>query len=445
MDATANESARSARFTRRSFLKGAAASAAGVAAIAALGPGSVARAIAPPLTVTRVEASDGQALFVERVAGRHSSDPNTWRPTGHLFVRNNGGGAVTLSSITIFYGGGSAPAPVMVGASQSIAAGKTAVIAIPEHRLLPYPLPATVTFRLTCVGFADPAWASFPLAHMNHHTPDGALPFPMRSSETKNLGNGQQVYLATGNNHGFNSNHGNTREQRFAYDFVARRWTGSQWSSIAPGTDGTLPEHYLIWGQPVYAVANAKIVAGWRNRPDDAIDVDTSPGGNGFWMQLTGGDGQTATFALYAHLMHGSIPPELVPVEGGPGPYVTKGQFLGLVGKSGTKKPHLHFHIQRGIADYVANPAATGEGLPIRFGVMDVLGREHYNPQVPGVGWKYAVLSGIGEDCLVQAEAPAWVGPIQTTGMALPNPSLTAVQDPGNLMEIPQGQQPTRR
>src|SRR5690606_7639353 len=165
------------------------------------------------------------------------------------------------------------------------------------------------------------------------------------------------VYLATGGNHGFDSNHGKTRSQRFAYDFHARRWTGDGWSTVKEGTDGTEPEDYLIWGQPVYAVANAKIVAAWRDRTDDAIGVDTSPGGNGFWMRVTGGDGQTAQYVLYAHLMQGSIPPELVPVEGGPGPNVTKGQFLGLVGKSGTKKPHLHFHLQRGRSKYVDNPA----------------------------------------------------------------------------------------
>ncbi|MGH2611298.1 MAG: M23 family metallopeptidase, partial [Tepidiformaceae bacterium] len=313
---------------------------------------------------------------------------------------------------------------------KSIGPGDTGVVAVPEPRLLSYPLPDTITLKVACYGFNETVDATFPLSHMSHHTPDGTLPFPMRASDCAS-----GVYLATGTNHGFGSAHGNTRQQRFAYDFHARRWNGSKLSRLKDQTDGTKPEDYLIWGQPLYAVANAKIVAAWRDRPDDGIGVDTSPGGNGFWMQLTGGDGETATFALYAHLMQGSIPEELVPVEGGPGPYVTKGQYLGLVGKSGTKEPHLHFHIQRGMSKYVPDPVESGEGLPIRFTDVEAIGFEHFDDADPDAGWKQAFASGIGENCLVKAEAPEWVGPIETTGMGQPHGGLASTNwnDPGFL------------
>jgi hypothetical protein len=399
--------------SRRALLRGAAVGAAATATVVAFGPGTIARAAVPPITIEKVEASNGQDLFVERVTGRNGGELNAWRPTSHVYVRNNGASTIEVNSIGISYQGGSSPSNWWQATPKTINPGSTGIIAVPEPRLLAYPLPDTITLQVVCDGYNQAQSATFPLAHMSHHTPDGTLPFPMRASDCAS-----GVYLATGTNHGFGSAHGNTREQRFAYDFHARRWNGNKLSRVKTGTDGSKPEDYLIWGQPVYAVANAKIVAAWRNRTDDGIGEDTSPGGNGFWMQLTGGDAETATFALYAHLMQGSIPEELVPVEGGPGPNVTKGQFLGLVGKSGTGEPHLHFHIQRGIAKYVSDPADTGEGLPIRFTELEAIGFEHFDAADPDVGWKHAVASGIGENCLVNAEAPEWVGPIETTGMA---------------------------
>lgn len=415
--------------SRRSLLRGAAVGAAGAAAVLAFGPGSKVRAAVPPITIEKVEASNGQDLFVERVAARYSGELDVWRPTSHVYVRNNGASTIEVTGVTISYQGGSDPIDLSPGIlPKSIAPGDTGVVAVPEPRLLPYPLPETITIGVACYGYNETVEATFPLAHMSHHTPDGTLPFPMRASDC-----GTGVYLATGTNHGFGSAHGNARTQRFAYDFHARRWDGNKLTHLKDQKDGSKPEDYLIWGQPVYAVANAKIVAAWRNRPDDGINEDTSPGGNGFWMQLTGGDGETATFALYAHMMQDTIPEELVPVEGGPGPYVTKGQYLGLVGKSGTNKPHLHFHIQRGISKYVSDPADSGEGLPIRFTELETIGFEHFDDANPSLGWKHAVASGIGENCLVNAEAPDWIGPIETTGMAQPHGGLitTHWNDPG--------------
>lgn len=430
---TTRTSALATRMSRRSLLRGAAIGAGGAAALATFGAGSPVHAAAPPATISRFEASNGTTLFVEPVAGRQSGDNNAWRPTGHIYVRNDSAQVLNVVSTAITYQGGSAPTGRWVATPANINPGKEAIISIPEDRLLPFPIPETITFQVECAGYNSPVVAVVPLGLMSHHTADHVLPFPMKSSECA-----PGVFLATGTNHGYGSNHGGTREQRFAYDFHARRWNGSGWSTIKAGTDGSQPEDYLIWGQPVYAVANAQIVAGYRNFPDDPIDVDTSPGGNSLWLRMTAGDGSTAQYALYAHLQQGSIPPELVPVEGGPGPMVTKGQFLGLVGKSGTKKPHLHFHIQRGISKYMPN-ATVGSGLPIRFPVLETLGFEHFDPDAPGSGWKNAVATGIGESCLVNGEAPAWVGPVKTTGIARPGGGYAIdTNDPGLIQVQPQ-------
>jgi murein DD-endopeptidase MepM/ murein hydrolase activator NlpD len=118
---------------------------------------------------------------------------------------------------------------------------------------------------------------------------------------------------------------------------------------------------------------------------------------------------------LYAHLMKESIPAELVPVEGGPGPVVTKGQFLGLIGKSGTNKPHLHFHIQRGISKHLAG-AAEGNDQGVPFSFENVWLREWSGYDLDedtGSGWHLCDGVGIGESMLVYPSGPEYVGPIK--------------------------------
>jgi hypothetical protein len=344
------------------------------------------------------------------VAGRLLGDPDRWRPTGHVYVTNTGTTTLDAIMVVVTYGGPGAPVGAADSIDVSIAPGKTKAIVIPEHRLLSFPIAQTITATVYFGQAVPYAVATRDLVEYQHNNAPGTLPFPCKYSDLED-----NEYFATGTNHGYGSNHGNTASQRFAYDIHARRWTGSSWSSLHPETDGSLPEDYLCWGKPVYAVANAKILAGYRLREDGAIDEDLSPGGNGFWMQLDDPDPVNGHFMLYAHLMKESIPEELVPVEGGPGPVVTKGQFLGLIGKSGTKKPHLHFHIQRGISKYVAGAVeGNDQGVPFSFENVWLREWSGYDPdEDTGSGWHLCDGVGIGENMLVYPTGPEYAGPIQ--------------------------------
>jgi hypothetical protein len=110
------------------------------------------------------------------------------------------------------------------------------------------------------------------------------------------------------------------------------------------------PASYVIYGKPVYAVAEARVVAavdGLPDTPPGALPVGIpleQADGNHVVLDL--GDGR---YALYAHLKPGSV---LVHE----GERVRRGQVLGLVGTSGnSSEPHLHFHVTDGPSPLASN------------------------------------------------------------------------------------------
>ncbi len=116
------------------------------------------------------------------------------------------------------------------------------------------------------------------------------------------------------------------------------------------------PASYIIYGNPVYAVADARVAAavdGLPNSPPGQLpamlpieQVD----GNHVVLDL--GHGR---YALYAHLQPGTVRVHA-------GETVRRGHLLGLVGTSGnSSEPHLHFQLM----DHPSALAANG--LPYRL------------------------------------------------------------------------------
>jgi hypothetical protein len=136
--------------------------------------------------------------------------------------------------------------------------------------------------------------------------------------------------------------------QRFAIDWeqlddLGRIYVG----------DPTHPASYVIYGKPVYAVADGRVVAAVDDLPDSpigALPADIAfaqADGNHVVLDLGG-----HRFALYAHLAPGSVAVRA-------GERVRRGQVLGRVGTSGnSSEPHLHFQVTDG-----ASPLASN-GLP---------------------------------------------------------------------------------
>jgi peptidase M23-like protein len=122
--------------------------------------------------------------------------------------------------------------------------------------------------------------------------------------------------------------------QRFAIDWEQLDARGRIYRGDAKSVHS-----YVIYGEPVYAVADAQVVEasdGMEDSPPGALpnlSVDQADG-NHVILSLGGG-----RFALYAHLQ-----PHSVKVRRQQS--VRRGQLLGLVGTSGnSSEPHLHFQV----------------------------------------------------------------------------------------------------
>lgn len=135
--------------------------------------------------------------------------------------------------------------------------------------------------------------------------------------------------------------------QRFAVDFI-------RIDNLGRGAAGDLTrnESFFTFGEPVYAVADARVVR-TRNDLPDIPPLNEPPGsafttettlGNNIGLKLRGGQ-----YALYAHLKRGSIRVR-------PGQRVRRGQMLGRVGNSGqTGGSHLHFQLNDGASPVASN------------------------------------------------------------------------------------------
>jgi len=185
--------------------------------------------------------------------------------------------------------------------------------------------------------------------------------------------------------------------QRLGYDLTTIRFDeeSGAWTRFRHkiGAGGAKNADWLVYGQPVYAIADAEITNCWRNAPENPPNGKHHPGvaarkipksGNSVMTTLSTGDR-----VLYAHFMPGTIPEYLCPIEAEfmdlPNGLNTvlpeeqrspihRGQFLGRVGNSGQSSgPHLHVHIQD-------SSNTKPVGIPFEF--LRVYGLKD-NPTVP--------------------------------------------------------------
>lgn len=121
---------------------------------------------------------------------------------------------------------------------------------------------------------------------------------------------------------------------------------------------------YAIFGQPVFAVADALVVSAIDGQPEQTpgkypsnIPLDAADG-NSIILDL--GEGR---YALYAHLQPGSIKVRV-------GQKVSLGQVIGLVGDTGNSVvPHLHFQVMDAPLSLASN------GLPYEINDFEVTGK----------------------------------------------------------------------
>ena len=146
--------------------------------------------------------------------------------------------------------------------------------------------------------------------------------------------------------------------QRFAIDFNQLD-AENRFSTGDPARN----ESYPTYGQPVFAVANATVVAA-VDQYEDQIPGQTTgitlENADGNHVILDLGDGR---YAFYAHLRPGTVSVH-------EGETVTRGQQIAEAGNTGSSDgPHLHFHVMDGPS------VLASDGLPYVFADFDVTGR----------------------------------------------------------------------
>lgn len=177
-----------------------------------------------------------------------------------------------------------------------------------------------------------------------------------------------------GGGHESGTPHGNVGSQRFHWDVSAATAT----SFLRPGVDPNvlqeyweghanydpaesytaeeLPNAYIAWGQPVYAMAAGKVVRSANDREDNFPKGDKTFGqGAGNSVVIEHGNGE---YGVYAHMQKGSVTVVA-------GDLVTMGQQLGVVGNSGSSSgPHLHFGL---LDDPGVSSWSGSQSVPLYF------------------------------------------------------------------------------
>jgi murein DD-endopeptidase MepM/ murein hydrolase activator NlpD len=354
---------------------------------------------ATPITYTPDPVTPDGAVMIERVAARTAVDQPTWRMNLDLYAKNGAEVSLTLTRIVIQYPGTTIPAKdVILPPLITVSGYSTAKVVVPENRVLPFPLPATVQVTLFWTGY-DAQTVTYPLFFYLDHTPTGGYRFP-------GLRRAAGQYWSIRNTQDLGAGHRNSRPQKFAYDLGVSRWNGTEWvetrdPKLDPDPNVLTNDDYLSYGQPIYAMAAGTIIECRSDVADNTPQPATNGigGGNSFWIDHGNGE-----IALYAHLQAGSIPPGLCPTQSqaatanSPAVHakpvtVTEGQFLGRAGNSGATggHPHFHLHLQdRRPLDWI-DDGGGAQALPLLFdhaqmhsaGTNDMTGYDPTDPSQP--------------------------------------------------------------
>ncbi len=204
-------------------------------------------------------------------------------------------------------------------------------------------------------------------------------------------------------------------DQVFAYDLGVQGYKNQAWRDLHPGKDWSKNDHYRIWGKPIRAMADGKVMhfenkvpnnwfpatsdAQMKKQKDDLWGgFDYGGSGNHFYIK------HGNVVALYAHMQKGSLTKKFLKN----GATVKKGDVLGKAGNSGNSSgPHLHIHIKT----YTnANDPEAGAYRPLLFNTSYVIGQAKYPKPKSNINWSKLNTEGIpglkSKACFISSKHP---------------------------------------
>lgn len=335
----------------------------------------------PNLTISAEPDESGNVAYLA-LAPKTSNDDPAAHMALRLTIKNNESSKVHVNTLKLSFSGPPAVLDSSIPLDIEIDPGKTQTwfMSQAETLILPFPAPPSITISLSCDGFTDAATLSKSLAAHKSPTPEGSYAFPAIVSDLRV----SEYWFGQSHVHG----PAGGGVQLFGYDLAVLGWDEgkAQWSALLPNKSGDKNEDYRIWGKPVYAMADGKVVVYDNDRPNNPKPgVDLSPPdpveGNHYYIQH--GD----ELVLYAHFQKGSLNPDLMKKEGA---LVKAGQFLGLAGNSGNSSgPHLHIHAIQGTQPW------QGAMRPVPFHDINVIDLATLNPPDPSGPWAEADDQGL--------------------------------------------------
>jgi murein DD-endopeptidase MepM/ murein hydrolase activator NlpD len=302
--------------------------------------------MAKPSLNIAVEPSNksGKAYYLP-LAPKAESEPERLKIVLRLVITNNGSESVTVTNIRFAFPGSSISEVPMEGEQLAIrpeggviAPGESAkwsngrVVMENEESVrnevyLDAPAPPQITVKVECAGFSQPATKTMDLIPYSDPTGEGPVIMPFAAS---NLESGE--YVVTSAVHYYNGGENGT--QIFAHDISIQVQDNGDWTRLHPNTQNTEVSDHRIYGKPVRAMAEGKILQvadEWEDTPIGGEREENVPveGNN---VRVRHGNLEIQ----YSHLRPGSIVVNA-------GDEVVAGQKLGEAGNSGnTSSPHLH-------------------------------------------------------------------------------------------------------
>jgi murein DD-endopeptidase MepM/ murein hydrolase activator NlpD len=348
---------------------------------------STAFAAAPNVSVS-YEPVEGGSIRVLTMAPNNLSASATNQLSLAWAMTNNQATAVTMSQLVISFPGSSVTGSTITS-SVTIPAGpgtvNRAYFATAQNIILPDPPPATISLQLSFSGYSTPLTATYSLAAYQASTPSGSTRFWGRVGDLRP----QEYWQAMG------AVHGPSYEgcQLFAHDVGVYGWNGTSFSELLPGTDGSQNQHYRQWGKPVFAVSAGTVKAYVNTDPTNTPVGTVNPASHGGGNQFVIDNGSYAV--SYNHMQPGSLNPALLSV----GAVVAEGDYLGLLGNSGSaSKPHLHIGAVKSNASTTLWTTACGGPLrpmPLDSAyAIDLTSLVGYSTNVSAAPW--SVLNGEG-------------------------------------------------